>query len=130
MSSDYRATLVFGPNYIAAADGFREQGVPGLNAALDVESLRSAETGKGSIVLVFAHDMPPAFRGKDPEDWGQALMFGTLMGKMEMRFPDYRLICNEAGPASLLMLHWNDDDTAHALKVAQAIEESYADLNV
>jgi len=128
MSPDYHATFVFGPNYIRAADGMREGGVPGIDAARDAEGLASAEQGTGAIVLAFAHDLPARWRSEDLNPWVQAVLVGTSMSMAELLNPDIRMIGNREGPSSLLMLHWNDVDSAHALRVARAIENSYAQL--
>jgi hypothetical protein len=123
------STIIFGANALSAALGFQERGVPNIMAAIDVDSLESPAAGVGSFVLAFAHDVPGGWVGRDPNEWTQALMLGTSIGMMEMRSPDIRFTGNKQDTHAMLLLHWDSVDTEHALRVARAIERSYAGLS-
>lgn len=120
---------VFGPNYLTAVAGMRDAGVADVNAACDVASLESAPQGVGNVILSLAHDVPPAWVGRDLDDWTQTIMRGTSMGFAELGSPDIRMIGNQETASADLMLHWSHAESAHALRVARAIERSYAALS-
>jgi hypothetical protein len=127
----FRTTIVFGPEASETAEQYRAAGLDGvIDGGRHAERLELPDFARERVRLAFAHRVPERWsaESKQQQRWLLALTSDLGLGRYEMGFPDTRGLNTYESDAAVLLFSWDATDTATVLRVAHAIDRSYAGL--